>query len=51
MNMRVRMRHATSICLADADRRRHLAVLDSEIGAFNDLLTARAAMDHRGSLN
>jgi hypothetical protein len=37
----VKMRQATTICVADADRQRHLAILDSEIEAFNDLLAAQ----------
>jgi hypothetical protein len=39
----VRIRQAASTCVANAERQRRLAVLDSEIDAFNDLLAARCS--------
>ncbi|OKO76036.1 hypothetical protein [Bradyrhizobium sp. AS23.2] len=37
----VRMRQATAICAHDIDHQRALAVLDSEVDAFNNLLATR----------
>jgi hypothetical protein len=37
----VTLRQATALCNRDMDQARHLAVLDSEIDAFNNLLATK----------